>query len=345
MRVIQWATGAVGRTTLRRVIDDPDLELVGIYVRDPKKAGLDAGVIAKRPPTGVLATNDIEAILALEADAVIHVPLISVPYEDQNADVIRLLASGKNVLSTNGFYKPDIHGEAYAGPLRAAALKGNATLAGVGMNPGFIAERMALMLTGLMSKLQHIHCHEFFDAALSPSWPLLTEAMGFAAPLDANIAKGPIGQMYDGYYAETLHMMAERVGTRVVDIRSDHEITAAPEDLVLAAGVVPKGTVAATLWRWNGRFENGITMTHSILWTASSALHDESDTAHWVVEIKGRPNVRATLELTDPDPGAPRSRPAIDATAAVLIGAIRDVVAAPPGFYALPEVLPFAGLN
>ena len=42
-RVVQWATGAMGRTALRRIIDHPDLELAGVYVYGAAKAGLDAG--------------------------------------------------------------------------------------------------------------------------------------------------------------------------------------------------------------------------------------------------------------------------------------------------------------
>jgi len=48
-RVVQWATGSMGRTALRRVIDHPDLELVGVYVYDSRKVGVDAGEIARRP--------------------------------------------------------------------------------------------------------------------------------------------------------------------------------------------------------------------------------------------------------------------------------------------------------
>ncbi|PKN34078.1 MAG: hypothetical protein CVU61_09950 [Deltaproteobacteria bacterium HGW-Deltaproteobacteria-19] len=51
-RVIQCATGSMGRTCLRAVIDHPDLELVGLYVYSDRKAGRDAGEIARRNPTG-----------------------------------------------------------------------------------------------------------------------------------------------------------------------------------------------------------------------------------------------------------------------------------------------------
>ncbi|WP_418345892.1 hypothetical protein [Rhodococcus pyridinivorans] len=91
------------------MIDDPDFELVGVYVTSDEKNGLDAGTIAKRPATGVLATNSIEEILSLEADVVIHTSLLSVPYADQNETVARILASGKNLISTNEVFSPESH--------------------------------------------------------------------------------------------------------------------------------------------------------------------------------------------------------------------------------------------
>ena len=59
IRVAQWATGAIGKTALRGIIDRPDLELVGLYVYSDAKAGRDAGDIARRAPTGVIATRDV----------------------------------------------------------------------------------------------------------------------------------------------------------------------------------------------------------------------------------------------------------------------------------------------
>lgn len=342
MRVIQWATGSVGRTTLRRVIDDPDLELVGVYVTNPRKVGRDAGAIAKRPDTGILATDDIAAILALDADVVIHVPLLSIPYDKQNEEVARLLASGKNVVSTNGFFRPDAHGEAYATPLRAACAAGDATLAGMGLNPGFMAERLATTLSGMMMRLDSIRCHEVFDASLTASAPLLFDVMGFDTdPAQTDLTRGSIAATYDRLYAEVFDQVAEALGTRVATIAPAHELTLAPEDMTLTAGTIRKGHVAATCWRWKAVFENGVAMDHSILWTASHALHGESETAHWLVELGGRPNLRMTLELTDPDPAAPPSRPPMDATAATVINALPAVVAAAPGFFKLPTSLPF----
>ena len=79
-RVICWAPGSVGKTCLRAVIDSPDCELVGLYVYSDRKAGQDAGTLARRAETGVIATKDIDEILALEADLVIHTARLQLPY-------------------------------------------------------------------------------------------------------------------------------------------------------------------------------------------------------------------------------------------------------------------------
>lgn len=343
LKVVQWATGSVGRTTLRRVIDHPDLELVGLYTYGADKVGVDAGTIAKRPPTGVKATSRIEDILALDADVVIHTSRIPVPYEAQNDDVARLLASGKNVISVNGFYMPEIHGEAYAAPLREAALRGRATLAGIGVNPGVVAERLALTLTGLAASLEHIECLEVVDCSRIPAADFLFQTLGFNAdPAAGDIARGPLATLYTQLYAETFAYMARAMGTAVAALEPDHRMTLATSEITLAAGVVSRGRVAGTEWRWNARFADGRSMTHSVLWTVAPDLHGHGDGAHWKISTRGRPNMQMQLSITDPDPTAPPSRPAMDITAAVVLHAIPDVCAAPPGFYPLPSApLPF----
>ena len=60
-RVIQWATGNVGRAAIEGVLAHPDLELVGAYVYSAAKAGRDVGEICGIGPIGVTATNDVDA--------------------------------------------------------------------------------------------------------------------------------------------------------------------------------------------------------------------------------------------------------------------------------------------
>ena len=106
LRVVQWATGAVGRYALRSVIGRPSLELAGVLVHDPDKIGKDAGEVAGLSRTGIVCTGDTGRIMAMDADCVLHMPLPAAYFgSDHTADlktICALLASGKNVITTTG---------------------------------------------------------------------------------------------------------------------------------------------------------------------------------------------------------------------------------------------------
>ena len=65
-RIVHWGTGATGGLALGAVLDRADFELVGQYVWNPEKAGFDAGELIGRAPVGIKATQDIEALIALQ---------------------------------------------------------------------------------------------------------------------------------------------------------------------------------------------------------------------------------------------------------------------------------------
>jgi hypothetical protein len=65
-RVIQWATGGVGKAAIQGVLRHPELELVGCWVHSADKSGRDVGELAGEGPIGVLATNDIDELLATD---------------------------------------------------------------------------------------------------------------------------------------------------------------------------------------------------------------------------------------------------------------------------------------
>jgi len=325
----------MGRTSLRRIIDDPALELVGVYVYSDSKNGVDAGQLSKRPDTGVLATNKIEDILALDADLVIHTPRITLPYDKMNADVIQLLESGKNVISTAGFHYPLAHDETYWAPLKAACEKGNATLAGLGVNPGGLIERVVLAATGFSSQLDSITVRETVDASEMVAKDFVFGLMGFGADPSVNdITKGPLAGMYTALFSEILHFTGKALNVELLDITPEHALTLAPHDMEIGAGTIKQGTVAATEWRWTATYTHGVSFTLSIVWTSDPKLHGKEANGHWVVDIKGRPNMAMTFSIDEGDPSKPQSRALTDATVAGAIRGIHDVVAAPAGFFA-----------
>jgi hypothetical protein len=80
---------------LPAIIEHPELELVGLYAYNKDKIGQDAGAIAGTEMTGVTATDDIDALIELDADCVCYMPA-HIDFEL----VQRMLRSGCNVVTT-----------------------------------------------------------------------------------------------------------------------------------------------------------------------------------------------------------------------------------------------------
>src|SRR5687767_15343352 len=130
-RVVQWTTGNVGERSVRAVVANPELEVVGCYAWAPEKVGRDAGELAGIEPIGVLATDDVEALLALRPDCVIYNP--KWPDVDQ---LVQILESGANVVTTAAFITGHALGDERDRVVEACA-RGESTIFGSGMNPGF----------------------------------------------------------------------------------------------------------------------------------------------------------------------------------------------------------------
>jgi 2,4-diaminopentanoate dehydrogenase len=60
-RVIQWATGSIGKIAIRHFAENAAFELTGVYVTTAAKVGRDAGELADIAPLGIAATNSIIA--------------------------------------------------------------------------------------------------------------------------------------------------------------------------------------------------------------------------------------------------------------------------------------------
>ena len=64
LRVVQWTTGIVGSAALRAIIDDPRLQLVGVFAHSSDKVGRDAGDLADRATTGFAPCRRVMRVTA-----------------------------------------------------------------------------------------------------------------------------------------------------------------------------------------------------------------------------------------------------------------------------------------
>jgi len=131
-RVIQWATGNIGRRSLRSVIEHPNMDLVGLYVHSDAKAGRDAGELCGIGSTGIVATQNVDELVALDADCVL--------YMRQGMDIdeiTSLLESGANVVTTSGeFHHPASMDIALRDRVEAACERGSTSIHSTGISPG-----------------------------------------------------------------------------------------------------------------------------------------------------------------------------------------------------------------
>ena len=98
-RVVHVGTGLTGKEALRAVIDDPALELVGVKVSSPEKAGTDAGRLCGGSDVGISATDDLDAVLALAPDCVLYCATAVRREAEAIADIVTYLEAGINVVT------------------------------------------------------------------------------------------------------------------------------------------------------------------------------------------------------------------------------------------------------
>jgi hypothetical protein len=167
-RVIVWGPGIVGSALLREIAAKSELDLVGVLAYSAGKDGKDAGELIGAAPLGVTVTTNKEEIFNLDADVVLHCPQnssdVSIDSEVTN-EVVRLLKSGKNVISSIAYHWPRLHGRELEDKLEAACAEGGATLHSTGVNPGFLNERLVTTLTGVCTTIRSIVVQEICDTS------------------------------------------------------------------------------------------------------------------------------------------------------------------------------------
>ena len=328
IRVVQWTTGNVGKRSVRAVLTQPDLELVGCYAWSDDKAGRDVGELCGLDPVGVTATNDVDALLALEPDCVIYNPM----WHDTD-EVIRILEAGVNVVSTAAF----INGRGLGSDrdrIADACKRGGASMFGTGINPGFV-ELLAIAVANICDRIDKVTINEAADSTLYDS-PTTELPAGFARPIDdpdlpAMTAKGT------AVFGEAVALVADAIGVELDDIVCEAEYAQTTADLDLGSWTIPKGSVAGIAASWQGRVGNRTVVELNVRWRKGQTLDPDwqIEQGH-VITIDGMPTVRSTLEfLPPPDFQATTFEDfmvlGMIITAMPAVNAIPLVVAAPPG--------------
>ncbi|WP_084959375.1 dihydrodipicolinate reductase [Thermoactinospora rubra] len=333
-RVVQWATGAVGRYALRSVLAKADLELAGVLVYDPDKVGVDAGELVGLPAVGVPCTDDVERILDLPADCVLHMPLPAAYFgDDPSADVetiCSLLAAGKNVITTTGFVYPRAYGPGLVERIETACAKGGSSLHGTGVNPGFMSDYLPLALTGLSSRVDHIYVRESSDFRGHPSRQIVVDLIGFTrSAKDYSSSIRPYRAFQRALFAESVQLVADALGIRLDEVEESDEFELASEEFAIAAGLVREGTVSASRWVFSGLVRGRPFMTVECVYKADATRVGRWAEPGFTIHIEGVPEMTVSVEEVSHG---------LAAAAAHAVNSIPAVVTAAPGIRTLLDL-------
>jgi len=344
LRVIQWATGGVGKAAIECVLNHPHLELAGCWVHSADKSGVDVGRIIGTSPLGIVATSRVDEILALDADCVMYSPLVP-----NDEEVIAILRSGKNVVTPVGWVYPNLSNPRVKA-IADAALHGGVTLHGSGIHPGGITERFPLMLSGLSSAVIHVRAEEFSDIRTYNAPDVVRDIMGFGCSPDEAM-QGPMANMLASGFKMSVRMIADHMGFRIdPKIETIQEIAVATSDVDYDPIPITAGTVAARRFRWHALVDGEPVITAAVNWLMGEAnLEPDWNFGgrgeRFEVEITGDPTVSLTFKGLQPPTiveGLKRN-PGVVATANHCINAIPDVCAAEPGIKTYLDLPLFAG--
>lgn len=329
-RVIQWATGGVGRAAIQGVVSHPELALVGAWVHGSDKVGRDVGEIVGDGRMGVEATDDVEALLALDADCVVYSPVMADP-----ATVIRILESGKNVVTPLNWFYPV---EADVRELEAACQRGGVTLHGTGIHPGGITERFPLMISALSRAVTHVRAEEFSDIRTYDAPFVVGEIMLFGKTPE-QAAGSSMPAMMGAGFMQSIDMVADTLGFDLdPEKRSHHEVSVATAPIDSPIGPIEPGCVAAQRFTWEATVRGEPVITVRTNWFMGEENLDPAWTfgpegERFEIEVIGDPSSKVTFHGWHPETieqGLERN-PGIVATAVHCVSAIPYVCRAEPG--------------
>lgn len=335
-RVVQWSTGNVGRRALAGIDARPDLELIGVWVSNPDKVGVDAGELAGLGRRlGVAASDDADALLALRPDCIVHTAMADNRLFEAIDDLCRMLRAGVNVVSSgpvflqfpDGVVPPEM-----SDPVRRAADEGGVSLWVNGIDPGFANDWLPLTLTGISQRIDEVRCLEILNYATYDQPMVLFDIMGFGRPPDDTpLLLQP--DVLTTAWGSVVRQIAAGLGVELDTIEEAHERLPAPEAFDIASGRIDKGTTAALHFEVRGMLGGRpVVVLEHVTRLRDDLAPDWPQPAGqgcYRVVVRGEPNYALDLRLWGGD--GDHNTAGLEATAMRLVNAVPAVVQARPG--------------
>ncbi len=315
IRIVQFGVGPIGASVVRLMRQKSAIEITGAIDSDPAKAGRDLGEVvgAADAPWGIRVSAEAAPVLAGQVDVITH--CTSSYLKDVMSQLLACLEAGCCVVSTceELAYPFRKHPELSA-RLDAAAKEEGVALVGVGVNPGFVLDKLVLTLSAVAQRIDSVRAVRIVDAS-KRRLPLQKKIGAGMTPQEfrERVAAGVI--KHHGL-PESVAMVADALGFAVDQISETIEPVIA-DDLVKTEFLeVEAGQVAGVHQIARGMIAGAEKIFMELKMYVGAK--DPADT----VTLTGEPNITLTI------PGGTHGD---IATAAVAVNAIPEILAAPAG--------------
>lgn len=344
-KVVQFSTGNVGRHSLKAIIGRPDLQLVGVHAASPEKIGCDAAELCGLDePTGIVATDDIDALIALNPDCVVYTALGETRPMEAIEQISKFLAAGINVVGTSMVWlvTPKQADDWLRVPLEEACAAGGSSLYVNGIDPGYSGDTAVLAALSLVTRATSITVQEVFDYGNYDDYEYTGTAMGFGSAPDDDLPMafqpGVITSMFGGL----VRNLAHHLGVELDEVRQRYEPWYADRRIECKMTTVEPGRLAGVRFAAEGMRgpEPVITVEHTTRLTPAAAPDweyppDGHSGVHKVI-VEGEPRIEMSTLLSHPvldvtDAGCV-------STAARVVNAIDWVCRAPAGLVAVEDI-------
>lgn len=335
--VVQLGTGNVGIHSLRALITNPEFELTGVWVSSDAKAGKDAAELAGLAnSTGVLASTDLDAVLATGPKCAVYNALADNRLPEALEDYRRVLAAGINIVGSGPVflqYPWQVIPEELIKPIEDAAREGNSSVYVNGIDPGFANDLLPMALAGTCQNIQQIRCMEIVDYATYDSAAVMFDVMGFGKPMDdvpMLLQPGVLSLAW----GSVIRQMAAGLGIELDEVTQTHIRVPAPEDFDIASGHIAKGTAAALRFEVHGIVKGQPAVVLEHVTRLREDLCPEwpqpaQEGGSYRIEITGEPSYAMDVCLSSRK--GDHNHAGLVATAMRIVNAIPAVVAAAPG--------------
>lgn len=315
IRVIQYGLGPIGCATALTLLDKSGVEIVGAVDIAPELVGKDLGEVLGIPrKLGIRVTDDPQALFrSAKAHIVAHTACSF--FLDAYDQLEQAATAGLDVVSsTEELLFPQLRNPQLAARLDRVARKHGATILGTGVNPGFVMDTLALVMTGVCRNVRSVKMVRRVDAA--------TRRKSLQRKVGAGLIPGEFrllskhGKLGHIGLMESMFLVAHGLGWQLSETREKIEPVIAEHKLVTKYYTVDPGRVA------------GIRHTACGLCDGRKVI--EMDLRLFI----GAPDPMDAIEI-DGDPKLSLNiQGGIDgdvATVASLVNAIPNVIAASPG--------------